>query len=77
MRAPIYTVVTFGMADEPPSGLDFSWTRDLDKARSKARAARGSGTCTAARVYACESVSLARSADIGRVRDGERIVFSA
>ena len=77
----VYTVVTFGFPGRrsfyEQDGLAFGWTRDLEKAKRQARAFKGQGTCTNASVYECDSVSLARSADFSRVRDGERIVYSA
>ena len=76
MTTPIYTVVTFG-SPRLTEDHAFGWTRDFDKAVQKASAAKGSGTCTSARVYECSNVSMARTADISTVRDGERIAFSA
>ena len=76
MTTPIYTVVTFG-SPRLTEDHAFGWTRDLDRAVEKAKAAKGSGTCMNAMVYECSSVSMARSADISTVRDGERIAFCA
>lgn len=42
-----------------------------------AKSAKGTGSCTAARVYACDTVALANTADISVIRDGERVVFEA
>jgi len=67
-----YAVVTFGSprADIP------AFRRDLGKAIADARAAIGTGSCSAARVYACETVGLARTADISEVRPGEQIAWA-
>lgn len=73
MRAPgyYYAVVTFGS----PSIDRPLYRRNLRAAIEDARAAIGSGTCCAARVYACESIRLARSADISEIRSGEQVVW--
>jgi hypothetical protein len=66
-----YAVVTFGAA---PRRTVFR--RETD-ARRVAESALGRGSCTCARVYECDTLALARSADISEVRSGERVVFSA
>lgn len=73
MSKPYYTVVTFGSpaADYP------RYRRSETAAIQDADAAMGSGTCTNARVYECDSLAIALSADISEVRSGERIVYSA
>ena len=48
-----------------------------DAAIKVATLAKGTGSCTVARVYECDTVALARSADISVVRFGERVVFEA
>lgn len=67
-----YAVVTFGS----PSTDMPAFRRSLSKATADARAAIGSGSCSAARVYACASARLARTADISEVRVGEQIVWA-
>ena len=67
-----YAIVYFGR----PSRLIRS-TATERAAISFAQHARGTGTCTVARVYACDTVALAKTADISTVRDGERIIFEA
>lgn len=69
----MYSIVTFGR----PSAYTPKTCADLDRAIAYARRAKGSGSCSDARVYECESRSLASSADIAEVRDGERVVWSA
>lgn len=68
-----YAIVTFGT----PGRRLPKVTRSLDRAKRYAQSAKGSGTCSAARVYQCDSQGIARSADISEVRDGEKIVFHA
>ena len=69
-----YTVVTFGS----PRGVKIpSYTRKEDVAVRAANEAKGTGTCMNARVYECDTMSLAKTADISEVRAGERIVYSA
>lgn len=63
-----YAICTFGTS---PKQTVF---RNLDRAKIAARGAVGRGSCTTARVYQCESRALAMTADISRVRPGERIV---
>ena len=48
-----------------------------DAAISVAKLAKGTGNCTAARVYECDTVAMARTADISIVRPGERVIFEA
>lgn len=67
-----YAIVYFGR----PSRLIRS-TATERAAISFAQHAKGTGTCTVARVYACGTVALAKTADISTVRDGERIIFEA
>jgi hypothetical protein len=63
-----FAVVTFGSA---PRQTVFT---SLDRAKRAAQSAIGRGSCSAARVYECDSRTLAKTADISLVRDGERIV---
>lgn len=69
----IYAVVCFGS----PAVKVPAYTRSLSRAKKLADAARGSGTCTTARVLECDTVALAKSADISRVRAGERTVYGS
>jgi hypothetical protein len=69
----VYKVVTFGH----PMGKRPRYRLSEALAIRDAEAAKGTGTCTAARVYECDTRSLALSADIAVVRRGERIVYSA
>jgi len=62
-----FAVVTFGTS---PSKTVFT---SLARAEAVAQQAVGIGSCTEARVYACETRKLARTADIGVVRNGEQI----
>lgn len=73
---PIYAIVTFGV---PGVGWQriFTGQKALDRARAAASACKGKGSCTTARVYECSSLTLARTADISQIRDGERVVFEA
>lgn len=66
-----YAVVTFGS----PRIEIASYYKSLYRAERVAQEAVGSGTCTSARVYACDTRQLAKTADISEVRPGERIVF--
>lgn len=50
---------------------------DEDLARQHAREAKGTGSCSAAKVYASHNSLLASSCDISEVRPGERIIFVA
>lgn len=68
-----YAITTFGC----PSVSTSKITRDIDQAIRTANRAKGSGSCTAARVYECDSRKLAASVDISEIRQGERIVYSA
>ena len=63
-----YAVVTFGTS---PKQTVFS---SIERAKSAAQRAVGRGSCTTARVYECETRKLAKTADISKVRKGERIV---
>jgi hypothetical protein len=66
---PYYSIVTFGA----PAKTLPSFVRSPNRALKLARAALGTGTCSAVRIYACDTVALAKSADISDVRAGERI----
>ena len=63
-----YAVVTFGTS---PRQTVFT---SLERAKKAALAAVGKGSCTNARVYACETRKLAQSADISVVRKGEMVI---
>lgn len=67
-----YAIVYFGR----PARLVRS-TATMVAAVSWAKHGKGTGSCAAARVYECDTVALAKSADISVVRDGERVVFEA
>ncbi len=69
----VYAVVCFGS----PAVKVPAFTRSLERAKRIASAAKGTGTCNAARVLECDTVTLAKSADISRIRSGERTIFSA
>lgn len=75
--APVYTVVTSGCPapnrDVPP----VRWTRNLERAKARADACKGTGTCMEARVLEVPSPGAARTADISRLREGERTVYFA
>ena len=62
-----YAITTFGPA---PRKRVFN---DIDSA---IRAAERLPNTTTARIYECDSDKLARSADISRLREGERIVWT-
>ncbi len=68
-----YAIVTFGS----PSARRPAYVLNLEKAKAHADAAKGTGTCTAARVIECPSRVLALTADISRMRPGERTVYEA
>lgn len=68
-----FVIVTFGC----PNVRIPKFRTSQDKAQHDADQVRGTGTCSAARVYECDTLSLAKSADISTVRPGERIVYSA
>ena len=70
----VYAVVTFG---SPAPFARQRWTRDEATARKLADACKGTGTCTCARVLECDTLALARSADISQTRPGERTVYEA
>lgn len=69
-----YSVVTFGAVARS--------VHQIRQGRSEARAIRsaveckGSGSCSMARVYECDTLALARTADVSQIRPGERIVYS-
>lgn len=63
-----YAVVTFGTS---PKQTVFT---SLERAKKAAANAIGVGSCTDARVLACETKQLAKTADISVVRKGEAIV---
>lgn len=69
-----YRVVTFG---SPRAANYPAYRRSEALARGDASAAMGTGTCTSARVYECDTRALALSADISVVRGRERIVYHA
>ena len=64
-----YSIVTFG---SPTKRLP-TFVRSANRALKLARAAPHTGTCERVRIYACDTVALAKSADISVVRSGERI----
>ena len=68
-----YVVVTFGIPGETRPTYRLS----VDMAKKDAIKAKGSGRCTAARVYECNTRALALTADISKVRNGERVIFNA
>lgn len=68
-----YAIVVFGA----PSARRPGYVLNLDKAKAHADAAKGSGTCTAARVIECPTRVMAITADISRVRPGERVAYIA
>ena len=68
-----YSVVTFGV---PVS--DFRRvTTSRGEAINNARKAKGSGSCTLARVYQCPNLKMAETADLGRLRRSEYCIFDA
>ena len=71
MANKIYAVVCFGT----PTTRVPSYIRSLEKAKRVADLARGTGTCTVARVMECDTLELAKTADISRTRDGERTIY--
>lgn len=64
-----YSIVTFG---SPAKRLP-TFVRSANKALRLAREALHTGACERVRIYACDTVALAKSADISVVRSGERI----
>jgi hypothetical protein len=66
-----YAVVTFGR----PARKQQNYRVSADAAKQDASEFVGTGTCTAARVYECDTKTLALTADISRVRDGERVIY--
>lgn len=75
--APVYTVVTFGWPSPSRDVPTFRWTRNLERAKRLADACKNTGTCMDAVVMEVPSPGAARSADISRLRDGERFVYWA
>ena len=70
-----FAVVTFG---SPSRSVQLGhYYRTLARAYRAADAAMGTGSCTAARVYECDTRDLARTADISKIRKGESHVYSA
>ncbi len=67
-----YAIVYFGRPDRIIRSMATE-----HGARTVAQRAKGTGTCTAARVYECETVAMARTANISVIREGERVVFEA
>lgn len=68
-----YAIVTFG---NPAS--DFRRvTNSRGEAINNARKAKGSGSCTVARVYQCPNLKMAQTADLGRLRRSEYCIFDA
>jgi hypothetical protein len=74
MNATCFAVVTFGT---PVGGPNRTIYRTEERARKAAALAKGTGTCTDARVIACASRFLAATADISVCREGERTVWCA
>ncbi len=68
-----YAVVTFGSPKTPTRPRT---TRDKNRAIAAANAAVGTGTCSNARVYRCDTAALAKSADISVIRPGENCIYS-
>lgn len=68
-----YAIVTFGR----PAARTLRWTSNINRAIRAAEAAKGTGTCTAARVIECATPALAKTADIGDTRPGEAVVHCA
>jgi len=62
-----YAVVTFGW---PTNHIGYYYLNE-QRARDVADEAKGTGSCTNARVHECESRKLAISADISQIREGE------
>lgn len=50
---------------------------DKDRAIRVAKSAVGTRSCTKAQVIECDSAWLAKTADMGKRRDGERCIFTA
>jgi len=65
-----YAVVTWGT----PTTKLASYYRSEKQARVAATAARGTGTCTGARVHSCASRAQAKSAVLGVTREGESCI---
>ena len=64
-----YSIVTFGA---PKKRLP-TFVRSANRALQLAREALGTGTCERVRIYACDTIALAKTADISVVRSGERL----
>ena len=81
----VYAVVTFGSPNwnSAESAAKVTGKQKLAKgvyankqqALSVAHHCQKSGSCSLARVYACESIELAKTADISELRNGERLVM--
>ena len=70
-----YTTVTFG---SPSSHLSRPKDYSSEPAAIKyANEAKGSGSCTDARVLECDTLELASTADISEIRPGEKCIFKA
>ena len=67
-----YAVATFG---KPTTRL-ISFYRDLDQAIAAAKKAKGTGTCTTARVIRCPSRRRAQAANLSKLQPGERVVYT-
>lgn len=61
-----FAIVTFGSPTTPRR----SYYRSLAAARADAAGMKGTGSCTTVRIYECETLALARSADISELRKG-------
>lgn len=70
---PAYSIVTFGQPAKPLPGFVHS----IDRARELADQSVRTGSCDRAKVYECDSVKLAKTADISTIRAGERVVYTA
>ncbi len=68
-----YAIVYFGH----PAGKIVRGSATLEGAKATANKAKGTGSCSCARVYGCDTLALARTADISVIRNGERVVFAA
>ena len=68
-----YTTVTFGTPSiRRPKG----YTSEASAIKF-ANEAKGTGSCTNARVYECDTLEQARTADISEIRPGEKVIFTA
>lgn len=68
-----YVAVTFGCPSK--DCMPATYRTDERRAYQDARRAKGTGTCTAARVYECDTLTLARTASISEIRAGERCIY--